>query len=635
MGEAVIHPPADSSGILGPSKTTAKQLSPRTAIVIGAGTGGIATAARLAKAGYEVTVVEKNDFTGGRCSLLYSSPSSPQSTKGGKPNPRSQYRFDQGPSLLLLPNLFRETFHDLDTSLEAEGVDLLRCPVNYQIFFHDGAVFKPTTDLALMKRQIEHYEGKEGFERYLAWMAESHRHYELSVEHVLHKNNDNIMTVLTPFFARMALKLHPFESIWSRASRYFKTERLRRVFTFATMYMGMSPFEAPSTYSLLQYTEAAEGIWYPKGGFQTVLARLVEVGVRLGVTYRLSAPVKRILTTPDGKTAAGVELESGETLKADTVVVNADLVYAYSHLFPSASPDQSITQVAAAKAAAGYAKSLRKRDASCSSVSFYWSLSRKIPELGVHNIFLADEYKESFDSIFKRQTLPNDPSFYVNVPSRIDSTAAPEGCDAVIVLVPVGHLLRSKGNEEEVSIEEQDWPALVARAREAVLRTISARTGCESLEKYIIDEMYNTPYTWEEKFNLDKGAILGLSHNFSNVLCFRPSVRANGLKNAYFVGASTYPGTGVPIVLAGAKITTEEILSDAGVEAPWAKNEPVVQDKGVPQNGRVGPLDRVKSNTALDKLWVLVVLVVLLWVGSQSRLFDQAGAGGGAHIWDS
>lgn len=573
-----------------------KQPASRTAVVIGAGAGGIATAARLAKAGYEVTVLEKNDFIGGRCSLLYS----------------SEYRFDQGPSLLLLPNLFRETFHDLDTSLEAEGIDLLRCPINYQIFFHDGHVFKPCTDLASMKAQIEYYEGKEGFEAYMAWMAESHRHYELSVEHVLHKNYDSVSTVLTPFFARMALKLHPFESIWSRASRYFKTERLRRVFTFATMYMGMSPFEAPSTYSLLQYTEAAEGIWYPRGGFQTVLSRLVDVGKRSGVTYRLSTPVKRILTSSDGQAATGVTLENGETLLADTVVVNADLVYAYSNLFPgSGSDDEAAKSASASKAISSYAKSLRKRDASCSSISFYWSLSRKVPELGVHNIFLAEEYKESFDSIFKKQTLPDDPSFYVNVPSRIDSSAAPEGCDAVIVLVPVGHLLHTKGKEDEVSAQELDWDAIVSQARSAVLSTISTRTGCEPLEKSIVDEIVNTPRTWEDKFNLDKGAILGLSHNFFNVLCFRPAIRAKALKNAYFVGASTYPGTGVPIVLAGAKVTTQEILRDAGVEIPWKDKEPAVQDQGVPQE-RAGPMDRMRSRTFVDEMVLSIVAIFVI-----------------------
>lgn len=593
----------------------AKQSSSRTAVVVGAGAGGIATAARLAKAGYQVTVVEKNDFVGGRCSLLYSSPSQHQTrSKAAAAGLRHQYRFDQGPSLLLLPKLFHETFHDLDTSLEAEGVHLLRCPENYQIFFDDGVVFKPCTDLAAMKAQIEHYEGKGGFESYLAWMAESHQHYELSVEHVLHKNYDSIRTVLTPFFARMALKLHPFESIWSRACRYFKTDRLRRVFTFATMYMGMSPFDAPSTYSLLQYTEAAEGIWYPRGGFQTLLARLVHVGERLGVDYRLSTPVRRVLTTPDGSTATGVLLESGETILADIVVVNADLVYAYSNLFPGSTNDDELQDATAAnKTVTSYAKALRQRDASCSSISFYWSLSRKVPELGVHNIFLASEYKESFDAIFQKQTLPDDPSFYVNVPSRIDPSAAPDGCDAVIVLVPTGHLLRTKGKEGEVSAAEQDWPAVVARARAAVLATIDARTGCAPpLEDAIVGEMVNTPYTWEDKFNLDKGAILGLSHNFFNVLCFRPSVRAHGVRNAYFVGASTYPGTGVPIVLAGAKITVEEILRDAGVEAPWRNKEPVVQDQGVPQD-RAGPLDRVRRRTFTDEIvmMVLAVLVVL------------------------
>lgn len=595
-----------------------KTPSQKTAVVVGAGAGGIATAARLAKAGYAVTVLEKNDFVGGRCSLLWA--------HGRLQQP---YRFDQGPSLLLLPNLFRETFHDLDTTLEAEGVDLLRCPVNYHIFFHDGVLFRSTTDLAAMKAEIERYEGKYGFDSYLAWMAESHWHYELSVDHVLHRNHDSIATVATPTFARMVLKLHPFESIYSRASRYFRSDRMRRIFTFATMYMGMSPYDAPSTYSLLQYTEATEGIWYPRGGFQTVLARLADVGTRLGVKYRLGALVKQVLASPDGRTATGVLLDNGETILADIVVVNADLVYAYSNLLPGSLskslPDLETTSATTAQneKAAAYAKSLRQRDASCSSVSFYWALSCKIPELNVHNIFLADQYKESFDTIFKRHTLPDDPSFYVNVPSRIDPSAAPDGCDAVIVLVPVGHLLRSRGSEAEIPADkaEQDWDAIVARARKAVIETITARTGVTpGWEKNIVHEMVNTPRTWEDKFNLDKGAILGLSHNFFNVLCFRPTIRAQGLKNAYFVGASTYPGTGVPIVLAGAKITTEEILKDAGVAAPWEGKQPCVQDRGVPQGKGTRPLDVLRLRTFSDEIaWVLVALLTALIAWSYLR----------------
>ncbi|KAK1775335.1 putative phytoene dehydrogenase [Copromyces sp. CBS 386.78] len=520
---------------------------PRSAIVVGAGAGGIAIAARLAKAGVDVTVLEKNDFTGGRCSLIH--------TKDG-------YRFDQGPSLLLLPGLFRETFEDLGTTLEQEGVELLQCFPNYNIWFSDGKRFSPTTDTAAMKLEIEKWEGPDGFRRYLSWMAESHQHYETSLRHVLHRNFKSIFELADPrLVIRLLLALHPFESIWHRAGRFFKTDRMQRVFTFATMYMGMSPFEAPATYSLLQYSELAEGIWYPRGGFHKVLEALVNIGERMGVKYRLGTGVSKVLTDggKNGKKpkATGVQLENGEVLNADLVVVNADLVYAYNNLLPK--------EIGGIER---YASKLNNRKASCSSISFYWSLSRKAPELETHNIFLAEEYKESFDAIFERQALPDDPSFYIHVPSRVDPSAAPPNRDAIIALVPVGHLLQ---NGEP----EHDWPTLVSKARAGVLATIEARTGL-SLSPLITNEIINTPYTWETKFNLSKGAILGLAHDFFNVLAFRPRTKAKGLDNAYFVGASTHPGTGVPIVLAGAKITAEQILEETfprNTRAPWTTNE--------------------------------------------------------------
>ncbi|KAI0173978.1 hypothetical protein BJ166DRAFT_586815 [Pestalotiopsis sp. NC0098] len=562
-----------------------EKIRQKKVVVIGAGAGGIATAARLAKAGFDVTVLEKNSFTGGRCSLIH----------------HEGYRFDQGPSLLLLPKLFREAFYDLDTSLEAEGVELLRCPSNYNVWFADGESFELSTDLARMKTQIERWEGKGGFERYLAWLAEAHRHYELSVAEVLHHNFTTWWDLANPWFVRTGLKLHPLHSIWNRASRYFWTDRLRRVFTFATMYMGMSPFDAPATYSLLQYTELAEGIWYPKGGFHAVLQALVNVSERFGVRYRLNTPVKQILTGPDGKTASGVLLESGERVDADIVVVNADLVYAYSNLFPQTAGN------------AKHSESLRRRDGSCSSISFYWSLDRKVPELQTHNIFLADEYRESFDAIFDRQELPEEPSFYINVPSRMDADAAPDGCDAVIALVPTGHLYQTKGfAESDGGIpRDHDWPALVDRARRSVLSTISARTGAAPLADAITHEIVNDPFSWEAKFNLDKGSILGLSHSFFNVLKFRPSTRAKGFRNAYFVGASTHPGTGVPIVLAGAKITAEQVLGDLGMHVPWTTHPAQLEDQGVPQTRTTNKLDRVQAPILSGT--VLFAALMMVW----------------------
>jgi len=603
----------------------------KTAIVIGAGVGGVAAAARLAKAGFEVIVLDKNDFTGGRCSLIF----------------QHGHRFDQGPSLLLLPHLFERTFRQLGTSLQAEGVQLLKCEPNYNIWFGDGERFQLSTDLATMKREIERWEGKDGYLRYLAFLQESHAHYELSVTHVLLKNFTSLFSMLRPDFLRHLVALHPFESIWNRASKYFWTERLRRVFTFGSMYMGMSPFEAPGTYSLLQYTELAEGIWYPVGGFHKVVDALFHVGERLGVKFRMNTAVKQILLSADGSRATGVVTASGETLQADVIVNNSDLVYAYNNLLPESS----------------YADALAQRPGSCSSISFYWALSRQIPELEAHNIFLADEYQESFDSIFKHHLIPKEPSFYVNVPSRIDPTAAPPGKDSIVVLVPVGHLIGSAAGSSRNSLNgnaitdkasakpdlksampsgalgvkptaEQDWPTMIALARTTILATIAARTGAD-LTDLIVHEETNDPTTWRQRFNLDKGAILGLSHSFFNVLCFRPSTRArrpgaldgvlSGLGVAgnigevlydamrgksrdvqalYMVGASSHPGTGVPIVLAGAAIVADQILHDYGMARPWSDDVD----------------DHLKGSSRLDRLaapwwtdswreWAVVALV--------------------------
>lgn len=374
----------------------------------------------------------------------------------------------------------------------------------------------------------------------------------------------------------------------------------------------MSPFDAPGTYSLLQYTELAEGIWYPVGGFHRVIEALVEIGKRLGVEYRLNTPVSKIKMTPDGSKVVGVDLESGESLDADVVVNNSDLVYAYNHLLP-ASP---------------YAEALSDRPSSCSSISFYWGLSKEVPELEAHNIFLADQYKESFDSIFKKHLIPDEPSFYVNVPSRADASAAPTGTDSVVVLVPVGHLIDSRndgptaihGANGAISVngdvqsesqaimkkplppsEHQDWPAMITLARNTILSTIKSRTGAD-IGPLIQTELTNDPTSWKQRFNLDKGAILGLSHSFFNVLCFRPNtrarrpghldgkvgggpfgtvsrvledaVRSQGSKHVqglYMVGASTHPGTGVPICLAGGRLVAEQILDDNGIDVPWRK----------------------------------------------------------------
>lgn len=191
-----------------------------------------------------------------------------------------------------------------------------------------------------------------------------------------------------------------------------------------------------------------------------------------------------------GKRATGVILENGEEILADVVILNCDLVYAYNHLLPQSKQ----------------AKSLSKRKLSCSSISFYWSMNRKISSLGTHNVFLANEYRESFDDIFDKQLMPKEPSFYVNVPSRIDPTAAPEGKDAMVVLVPTGHLLDRSGTGMDE--KEQDWDILVEKARQTIFDTIEKRTGETGLREAVSHELINTPVTCESPCPSPRNLIL-------------------------------------------------------------------------------------------------------------------------------
>jgi len=292
----------------------------KTALIVGCGVGGVAVAARLAHAGFDVTVVEKNSFSGGRCSLIYD-----------EKDP--EYRFDRGPSFYLMPKTFEETFEDLGENVH-DWIELKKCPRNYKVHFHDGQIVELSSDMVKMKAEVEKWEGPEGFENFLAFMKEAHYHYEASVNMVLKQNFESIWQLLTLHNLREAFNLHVLNKIYSRASKYFKTDRLRRAFTFQTMYMGMSPFDAPATYNLLQYTELAEGIWYPVGGFNKVVQSLEKIAEKHGAKFRYSSPVQRIEIDMKTKEAKGVILETGERLSADVVICNADLIYAYGNLLP-------------------------------------------------------------------------------------------------------------------------------------------------------------------------------------------------------------------------------------------------------------------------------------------------------------
>ena len=493
-----------------------------TAIVIGAGLGGIATAARLARAGYQVTVLEKNATPGGRCGQLI----------------RNGHRFDIGATLFLMPDVFAQTYADLGERME-DHLDLRRIDPTYHIHFADDTALALTNNLNDMQAQLEAIE-PGSFGGLLRYLVEGDRHYHVSLERFVGRNFYNLLDYFSLQNLPLLFQLKALTKHYGNIGHYFQHPQLKAAFTFQNMYLGLSPFDAPATYSLLQYTELADGVWFPMGGLYRVIESLASIARAHGVEFWYRSPVKQIKVA--GNRATGVVLQNGARLGADVIVANADLPYVYRDLLP----DQ------------GEADRLERLKYTCSAIMFYWGTDQVYPQLGHHNIFLAGDYRGSFDRIFQDYTLPDEPSFYVHAPARTDPAAAPAGHDTLFVLVPVGHLDDAR---------PQDWDALKAKARSTVLDRLS-RLGLSDLEQHLKLEVSTTPVNWLDRFNLAKGAAFGLSHNFWQVGYLRPQNRHRRYRNLYFAGSSTHPGTGLPMVLLSARLTTQRILSESGQPRP-------------------------------------------------------------------
>ena len=490
-----------------------------SAIVVGAGIGGLAAAGRLARAGYRVTVLEKSAQAGGRAGRLR----------------RDGFTFDTGPTLFLMPQVFAETYAALGERM-TDHLDLVRIDPTYRVHFDDGPRLDLTGDLHALQSQLEAIE-PGSFARALRFIAEGAGAMRLSLDKFVGRNFESLFDYFSLQNLPLIFRLKALVKHYDNVAGYFKDDRLRRAFTFQNMYLGLSPYDAPATYSLLQYTELADGIYFPRGGLYRVIESLQHIAERLGVQMRFDAPVRSIDIA--GERATGVTLDSGEELRAGVIVANADLPYVYNHLLP-ADPLAP--------------KLLRKRYTS-SSLMFYWGVARSYPQLLHHNVFLAGDYRASFDRIFRDHTLPDEPSFYVCVASRTDPSLAPPALDGLMVLVPVGHM------DDRAP---QDWRALTDRAREAVLARLRL-IGIDDLREHILFEETFGPPEYRSQLNLVKGSAFGLSHNFAQVGYLRPHNRHARYRNLYFAGASTHPGTGLPIVLLSARLATERILRDATV----------------------------------------------------------------------
>ncbi len=486
-----------------------------SAVVVGAGVGGLAAAARLAHAGLDVQVLEQTPAPGGRCAQLRA----------------DGFTFDMGPTILLMPEVVERTFTALGRRMDGY-LRLHRCDPNYTIRFRDGSRLTFTSELTRMREELERLE-PGSFARFLRFLALGQVQYRTSLDQFVSRNFDHLGQFLTPSSLRGIFRARAHRKLYAVASEFFRDDRLRAAVTFQTMYLGISPYESPAVYGLLPFSELGVGIWFPEGGLHALPRALERLARDVGVRIAYGTAVSSI--TFEGKRATGVRLADGSEVRADLVLCNADLPWAYRNLI-----DPSVTRLRRAR-------SLRYTS---SGYMLYLGLDRQVPELGHHSVFFGAEYRRSFEDIFERFRVPADPSFYLAVANRTDPSLAPAGRDGVYVLVPVPR--------QHPSV---DWATTGPRVRAQVFARLQEE-GLD-LEPHVVTERVFTPDDWASRFSLEHGSAFGLSHHFFQIGPFRPSNQDPTVRNLFFVGASTQPGTGLPTVMLSAELVVERMRREA------------------------------------------------------------------------
>lgn len=491
----------------------------RRVVVIGAGVGGLTAAARLQRAGFAVTMLEKNTRVGGRMDLLEA---------GG-------YRWDTGPTLLLMSDVYRAHFAALGRRME-DYLALRRIDPAYRVRFGDGSYLELTSRLDRLAEQVERFEPGAAA-ALLRFLGDAARKYRLGRRHFVERSFERAGDFFSLANLRLLWRTGAAANYRRHVSRYFRDERLRQAFSLQTIYLGLSPYHSPAIYTLLPYTELVQdGLWFPEGGMYALAEALRRVAEEEGVEVRTGCTVTRIAAR-DGR-VCGVETHDG-FVPADVVLANADLPYVYERLIDGGTPKDISSRRS------------RRFSYSCSAFMLYLGVRGEVAQLLHHNFFLGRDFKRALAQIFEQRRLPDDPAFYLCAPSVTDTSFAPPGCASLMLLAPVP--ARSR---------RVDWGREGPAFRGKLLDLLEERAGITDLRGRIEVCRERTPADWQRDYNLARGAAFGLAHGLFQVGWFRPDNRSRRLPNLYFVGASTRPGTGVPLVMIGARLVAERIQQE-------------------------------------------------------------------------
>jgi phytoene desaturase len=480
-------------------------------VVIGSGFSGLSAACHLAKAGYEVTVLEKNDSIGGRARKFEA----------------DGFTFDMGPSWYWMPDVFENFFSAFGKKV-SDYYDLVRLDPSYRIYFPEKEIMDVPAKQQDLYDMFDRYEPGSA-KKLDTFLNEAAYKYKVGMEEFVHKPGHSIMEFADTRVLSSLFKLQMFSSISKSIRGNFKNDKLRQLLEFPVLFLGATPKNTPALYSLMNYADMKLGTWYPMGGMHKIIEGFASLAKELGVTIKLNEEVTEVII-PNGK-AKKVRTQNGE-FTCDVLVGGAD----YHHI------EQQILKKEHRVYSPEY---WDKRVMAPSSLLFYLGVNKKLKNLDHHNLFFDADFEKHAEEIYTNPKWPSDPLFYVCCPSQTDPSVAPEGMENLFVLMPLAPNIEDGEQERE-------------RYYNIMMERLEENTG-QSIRDAVVYKRSFAQADFKKDYHSFKGNAYGLANTLLQTAFLKPKMRSNKVQNLFYTGQLTTPGPGVPPSIISGEVVAKEV----------------------------------------------------------------------------
>jgi phytoene desaturase len=481
-------------------------------IVVGAGFAGLSAASVLAKQGYKVTILEKNDQAGGRARLW---------EKDG-------FKFDMGPSWYWMPDVF-ENYFALFGKKISDYYELKRLDPGYRVYYSDSEILDIPAAMDKLEELFEQQEPGSSV-ALKQFLIQAKYKYEVAMCDYVFRPSHSITEFIDLRLIRESLRIQMLSSMSKHVRKFFKNPKLIKLLEFPVLFLGATPQKTPAMYSLMNYADLTLGTWYPMGGMHEIVKAMVSVAEELGVKIELNTEVTKINVVD--KKARSVETNRG-TFKSDFLIAGADYRHVDQHLIEKPHRNYDENQ-------------WDKRTMSPSSLLYYIGINKKLGDIQHHNLFFDEDFDLHAHHIYTDPQWPDKPLFYAACTSKTDDTVAPEGCENLFFLMPIAPDL-----EDGEEIREKYFNIMVDRFEQITGQTI--RDAIVVKRSYALTDFKND-------YNSFKGNAYGLANTLAQTAFFKPSMKAKSIKNMLYTGQLTVPGPGVPPALISGQVAAKEAI---------------------------------------------------------------------------